>query len=84
LNATFISLIPKKAGAMGIKDFLPINLVGGVYKIISQVLANRLKTMLGKLVLYSQNAFIKGQQILDSILMAMKVLIVEFGLGNWV
>jgi hypothetical protein len=55
LNATFISLIPKKAGAVEIKDFHPISLVGGVYKIISQVLANRLKTMLGKLVSYSQN-----------------------------
>jgi len=29
-----VSLIPKKAGAMEIKDFRPINLVGGVYKII--------------------------------------------------
>jgi hypothetical protein len=53
LNATFISLIPKKAGAVEIKDFRPISLVGGVYKIISQVLANRLKTMLVKLVSYS-------------------------------
>ena len=35
LNATFISLIPKKAGAVEIKDFRPISLVGEVYKIIS-------------------------------------------------
>ena len=35
LNATFILLIPKKAGVVGIKDFLPISLVGGVYKILS-------------------------------------------------
>lgn len=60
LNATFISLIPKKAGTVEIKDFHPISLVGGVYKIISQVLANCLKTVLGKLVSYSQNAFTKG------------------------
>jgi hypothetical protein len=40
LNATFISLIIKKAGAVEIKNFCPISLVGGVYKIISQVLAN--------------------------------------------
>jgi hypothetical protein len=30
LNATFISLIQKKSGAVGIKDFRPISLVGGV------------------------------------------------------
>lgn len=35
LNATFISLSPKKAGAVDVKDFRSIILVGGVYKIIS-------------------------------------------------
>jgi hypothetical protein len=48
INATFISLIPKKAGAVDIKDFRPISLVGGVYKIISKVLANRLKQGAGE------------------------------------
>lgn len=37
LNATFVSLIPKKAGAVDIKDFQPISLIGGIYKIISKV-----------------------------------------------
>lgn len=45
-NATFISLIPKKVGVVEIKDFHPFSLVGGVYKIISKVLTNRLKTVL--------------------------------------
>jgi hypothetical protein len=30
----FVSLIPKRVGAMEIKDFRPISLVGGVSKII--------------------------------------------------
>jgi hypothetical protein len=34
LNATFIALIPKIAGAVDIKDFRLISLLGGVYKII--------------------------------------------------
>ena len=35
LNATFIALIPKKAAAVEVKDFRPISLVGGVYKILA-------------------------------------------------
>ena len=35
LNATFISLIPKKPGASDLKDYRPISVVGGVYKIIA-------------------------------------------------
>jgi hypothetical protein len=59
-NATFVSLIPKKTGAMGVKDFRPISLIGGIYKIISKVLANRFKSIFGKIISNSQNAFIGG------------------------
>jgi hypothetical protein len=42
LNATFITLIPKKTEAMEVKDFRPISLVGSVYKILAKVSANHL------------------------------------------
>jgi mannosylglycoprotein endo-beta-mannosidase len=69
-NATFIALIPKKPGVSDIKDYRPISLISGVYKIIAKVLANRLKEVLGKVVSKFQNAFVKGRQILDSVLIA--------------
>ena len=68
-NATFVALIPKKVGVVEIKDFRPISLVSGVYKIISKVLVSRLNAVLEKLVSHTQNAFVLGRQILDSILM---------------
>jgi len=49
-NATFVSLIPKTTGAIDMKDFRPISLIGGIYKIISKVLANRFKSILGKII----------------------------------
>ena len=74
LNATFVSLIPKKYGADELKNFRPISLVGGMYKIIAKLLANRLSVVLGKTISSSQNAFVKGRQILDSVLIANECL----------
>ena len=68
LYATFIALIPKKNGASNIRDSRPISLMGSVYKILSKVLANRLKEVLDQLISEFHNSFVGGRQILDSVL----------------
>lgn len=50
LNATFVALIPKKAGVEDLKDFRPISLIGGAYKIIVKLLAEKLKKVIHGLV----------------------------------
>ncbi|XP_019239934.1 PREDICTED: uncharacterized protein LOC109219918 [Nicotiana attenuata] len=73
-NASFIALLPKKKGAMELRDYRTISLIGSVYKIISKLLAERLKKVIGKLVSSHQNAFIKHSQITNASLIANETL----------
>lgn len=50
LNATFLALIPKKGGVKDLRDFKSISLVGGLYKLLVEVLTNRLNKVMGKMV----------------------------------
>ncbi|RVW44014.1 hypothetical protein CK203_074973 [Vitis vinifera] len=55
-------------------DFRPISLVGGLYKLLAKVLANRLKKVVGKVVSSAQNVFVEGRQILDAALIANEAI----------
>ncbi|RVW23504.1 hypothetical protein CK203_090732 [Vitis vinifera] len=65
---------PKKVGAEDLRDFRPISLVGGLYKLLAKVLANRLKKFVGKVVSSAENAFVEGRQILDAALIANEAI----------
>ena len=68
LGASFIALIPKKAGEIGIRDYRPIGLLGSIYKILAKVLPRRIKKVLPKIIFNEQGVFVKGRQIMDDIL----------------
>ena len=70
LNDTILVLVPKGSTVEDLKDLRPISLVGSLYKILSKVLANRIKRVMGLIISQSQNAFVEGRQILDAALVA--------------
>ena len=50
INHKFITLVPKVQNLEKVTDFRPLSLCNVIYKIISKVLANRLKPMLHSII----------------------------------
>nr|XP_043609708.1 uncharacterized protein LOC122581544 [Erigeron canadensis] len=64
-GSTFITLIPKTKDPGCLDDYRPITLVGCINKVVSKVLANRLKRVFGNLISDTQTEFLSDRLILD-------------------
>lgn len=73
-NATLIILVPKCLQPTKVTEYRPISCCNVAYKIISKILANRLKKCLLSFINRAQCAFVEGRQIMENILLAQEVV----------
>lgn len=73
INGTLLVLIPKVEAPEKLSQYRPINLCNVVYKIITKIMATRLRQYMNALVAPNQCSFIPGRHNSDNIIVAQEV-----------
>eukprot|EP00252_Welwitschia_mirabilis_P007287 TRINITY_DN1852_c0_g1_i11.p1 TRINITY_DN1852_c0_g1~~TRINITY_DN1852_c0_g1_i11.p1 ORF type:complete len:163 (+),score=5.45 TRINITY_DN1852_c0_g1_i11:74-562(+) len=74
INSTMITLIPKISNPSSALNFRPIASCNVIYKEISIILANKLKSVLPDIVADNQGAFIPHRNIIHNILLDQELV----------
>ena len=74
LNSTFLALIPKKQNPSSFEEFRPISCCNVVYKIITKIIAQRLKPILSDIITKEQFGFLFNRQIHDAMSLAQEAI----------
>lgn len=73
-NQANIVMIPKIEVPVKVGDFRPISVINVISKIISKIMANRLRKIMPGMISPCQTAFIQGRQITDNFVSTREVL----------
>ena len=74
INTTYVTLLPKTVDPIEFKDFQPISMIHGIYKIIAKILASKLKTVMQDINSLNQSAFIADRNIIDGFMIANELV----------
>jgi hypothetical protein len=73
-NSSFLALIPKEKGEVNFGRFRPISLCNTSYKILTKIIANKIKKILPAIIPENQGGFVKGRHIVDNIILVQEAL----------
>ncbi|KAL5570870.1 hypothetical protein UlMin_020467 [Ulmus minor] len=74
INETLITLLPKVKCPTHITEFRPISLCNVLYKIISKMLATRMRSVMDSIISEEQSAFIPGRLISDNAIIGFECI----------
>ena len=74
MSLAYIVLIPKKNKLEHMSEYRPINLAKLVSRMVSKVIANRLKMILPNVIFDAQSAFMANRLITDNTSVAFEML----------
>lgn len=74
INYTNIVFISKVQALASMAQFRPISLCNVLYKIVSKMILNRMKSLLPYLISECQSAFVPGRMIIDNVIVSFKML----------
>ncbi|KAK8934810.1 hypothetical protein KSP39_PZI014724 [Platanthera zijinensis] len=71
---TLVVLIPKCSSPSSLDHFRPISLCSTIYKVTANILANRMKPLLKRLISEDLAAFVPGRLIADNCMLAQELV----------
>lgn len=74
LLSYFVALIPKINSPQNLGNFRPISLLGCLYKLVSKLLASRLRAMMNPIISSNQSAFLPKRNIFDGVVIINEVV----------
>ena len=74
INSTFLVLIPKVDHPEEVKDLRPIGLCNVILKLITKIMANRLKPLMQSIISPTQCSFVPGRHSSDNIIIAQEAM----------
>ncbi|KAI3370929.1 hypothetical protein L3Q82_023482, partial [Scortum barcoo] len=76
-----LTLLPKKGDLQDIKNWRPVSLLCTDYKLLSKVLANRLRKVMDQVIHRTQTYCVPGRSIVDNVSLIRDILEVSGSLG---